>query len=102
MRERLAAGYRVETGLILRELERKGHGMLILETHDLTRRFGDMVAVNALNIQVEAGQIFGLLGSNGAGKTTVIKMLTTLLPPTAGTATVAASTSANRRRAFGA
>jgi ABC-2 type transport system ATP-binding protein len=63
--------------------------MLILETLDLTRRFGDLIAVNALNIQVQAGQIFGLLGSNGAGKTTVIKMLTTLLPPTAGTATVA-------------
>ena len=62
---------------------------LVLETHDLTRRFGNLVAVDAVNFQVGAGQIFGLLGSNGAGKTTVIKMLTTLLPPTAGTATVA-------------
>jgi ABC-2 type transport system ATP-binding protein len=61
----------------------------ILETRALTRRFGDLVAVDALTIQVQTGQIFGLLGSNGAGKTTVIKMLTTLLPPSSGTATVA-------------
>jgi ABC-2 type transport system ATP-binding protein len=62
---------------------------VILETQRLTRWFGDLVAVNALSIQVQAGQIFGLLGSNGAGKTTAIKMLTTLLPPSSGTATVA-------------
>lgn len=61
----------------------------ILETKALTRRFGDLVAVDAVSLQIEAGQIFGLLGSNGAGKTTIIKMLTTLLPPSAGTATVA-------------
>jgi ABC-2 type transport system ATP-binding protein len=57
--------------------------------HRLTRRFGDLVAVDAISLQVPAGQMFGLLGSNGAGKTTAIKMLTTLLPPTSGTATVA-------------
>jgi ABC-2 type transport system ATP-binding protein len=62
--------------------------VVILETNDLTRRFGDLVAVDHLTIRVEAGQVFGLLGSNGAGKTTAIKMLTTLLPPTSGTATV--------------
>jgi ABC-2 type transport system ATP-binding protein len=61
----------------------------MLETCDLTRRFGSLVAVAGLSLEVEAGRIFGLLGSNGAGKTTVIKMLTTLLPPTSGTATVA-------------
>jgi ABC-2 type transport system ATP-binding protein len=58
----------------------------ILETHDLTRRFEDLIAVN---LRVDAGEIFALLGSNGAGKTTIIKMLTTLLPPTSGTAIVA-------------
>jgi len=63
--------------------------MAILETHALTRRFGDLTAVDRLTIRVDAGRIFGLLGSNGAGKTTAIKMLTTLLAPTSGTATVA-------------
>jgi ABC-2 type transport system ATP-binding protein len=63
--------------------------MSVVETIGLTRRFGDIVAVDAISLQVPAGQMFGLLGSNGAGKTTAIKMLTTLLPPTSGTATVA-------------
>src|SRR5581483_10722716 len=62
---------------------------VVLETRALTRRFGDLVAVDGVTLQVDAAQIFGLLGSNGAGKTTMIKMLTTLLPPTAGTASVA-------------
>lgn len=55
----------------------------------LTRRFGGLVAVDAVDLAIAAGTIHGLLGTNGAGKTTVIKMLATLLPPTAGTATVA-------------
>jgi ABC-2 type transport system ATP-binding protein len=63
--------------------------MNILETHALTRRFGDLTAVDAVDLSVAAGEVFGLLGPNGAGKTTVIKMLTTLLPPTSGRATVA-------------
>jgi ABC-2 type transport system ATP-binding protein len=63
--------------------------MTILETKALTRRFGALVAVNALTIAVETGEVFGLLGPNGAGKTTAIKMLTTLLPPTSGSASVA-------------
>ena len=61
----------------------------IVETKELTRRFGDLVAVNAMTISVEAGETFGLLGPNGAGKTTAIKMLITLLPPTSGDASVA-------------
>ncbi len=63
--------------------------MLILETDHLSRRFGDLLAVDDLSICVQAGEVFGLLGPNGAGKTTTIKMLTTLLPPTSGTARVA-------------
>ncbi len=63
--------------------------MPILSTHDLTRRFGSLVAVDRLNIAVEAGEVFGLLGPNGAGKTTAIKMLTTLLPPSSGEAEIA-------------
>jgi ABC-2 type transport system ATP-binding protein len=63
--------------------------MTILETEDLTRRFGSLTAVDELNISVEQGEIFGLLGPNGAGKTTAIKMLTTLLPPSGGSARLA-------------
>ncbi len=63
--------------------------MLILETHSLTRVYGDLVAVKDLNLEVNEGEVFGLLGPNGAGKTTTIKMLTTLLPPTSGQARVA-------------
>ena len=63
--------------------------MRILETEALTRRFGELTAVDAFSLAVDAGETFGLLGPNGAGKTTVIKILTTLLPATAGTARVA-------------
>jgi ABC-2 type transport system ATP-binding protein len=58
--------------------------MPILETQFLTRRFGSLTAVDNLTVAIDAGEIFGLLGRNGAGKTTVVKMLTTLLPPTSG------------------
>ncbi len=54
----------------------------------LTRRFGDLVAVDHLSFAVERGEIFGLLGPNGSGKTTTIRMLCGLLEPTAGTAQV--------------
>jgi len=54
----------------------------------LTRTFGALVAVDRLDLSIPAGEIFGLVGPNGAGKTTTIKMLTTLLPPTAGSAEV--------------
>jgi ABC-2 type transport system ATP-binding protein len=55
----------------------------------LTRRFAQATAVDHIDLTVCEGDIFGLLGANGAGKTTVIKMLTTLLGPSAGSATVA-------------
>jgi len=60
----------------------------VVDTTDLTRAFGSLVAVDHMSIRVRAGIMFGLLGSNGAGKTTAIKMMTTLLPPTSGTAKV--------------
>ncbi len=63
--------------------------MEILKTEALSRRFGALTAVDALTLEVHAGEVFGLLGPNGAGKTTAIKMLTTLLPPTSGRAWVA-------------
>jgi ABC-2 type transport system ATP-binding protein len=55
----------------------------------LTRRFGDVVAVEGLDLRVPEGTVYGFLGPNGAGKTTTIEMLTTLLPPTEGEAWVA-------------
>jgi len=61
----------------------------VLTTHELTRRFGDLTAVDHLSVSVGPGEIFGLIGPNGAGKTTTIKMLTTLLSPTSGQASVA-------------
>lgn len=55
-----------------------------VEVRDLTRRFGDFTAVDAVTFRVGRGEIFGFLGPNGAGKTTTIRMLTGLLPPTEG------------------
>jgi ABC-2 type transport system ATP-binding protein len=54
----------------------------------LSRRFGAFTAVDSLTLVANAGEVFGLLGSNGAGKSTTIKMLTTLLPPSSGEARV--------------
>jgi ABC-2 type transport system ATP-binding protein len=61
----------------------------VIQTESLTRHFGDVVAVDRLSLAVPQGVIFGFLGPNGAGKSTTINMLTSLLPPTAGTARVA-------------
>ncbi len=55
-----------------------------IATHNLTRRFGDFVAVDDVSFEVASGQFFGFLGPNGAGKSTTIKMLTGLLEPTSG------------------
>jgi drug efflux transport system ATP-binding protein len=59
-----------------------------IEVKDLTRRFGAFVAVDHLSFDVRRGEIFGFLGSNGAGKSTTIRMLCGLLQPTSGTATI--------------
>lgn len=58
--------------------------MPIIEVKNLTKKFGDFVAVDDVSFDVEEGKIFAFLGPNGAGKTTTIKMLTTLLEPTSG------------------
>jgi ribosome-dependent ATPase len=65
--------------------EPKG-GTPAIEAHGLTQRFGSFTAVDHVNFRIERGEIFGFLGSNGCGKTTTMKMLTGLLPPTEGTA----------------
>ena len=56
----------------------------MLELHQVTKCYGDKRAVNALSLQIEAGELFAFLGPNGAGKTTTIKMITGLLRPTEG------------------
>jgi ABC-2 type transport system ATP-binding protein len=61
----------------------------IIETHDLTRRFGNLTAVDHLNLTVTAGEIFGLVGPDGAGKTTTLRMLCGLVNPSEGRAIVA-------------
>lgn len=59
-----------------------------INTQNLTRRFGERLALNNVSFQVNTGEIFGYLGSNGAGKTTTIRILLGLLPPTSGNLTV--------------
>ena len=66
----------------------RGKAEIAIEANGLTRRFGDFVAVDHVTLSIERGEIFGFLGSNGCGKSTTMKMLTGLLPPTEGTATL--------------
>ncbi len=85
---------------LLPESARRGHkepvitprqpsdGPPAIESHGLTQRFGSFTAVDHVNFRIEQGEIFGFLGSNGCGKTTTMKMLTGLLPPTEGEAKI--------------
>jgi ABC-2 type transport system ATP-binding protein len=62
--------------------------MPMIETINLTKRYGDLVALDSLNLSLEAGDCFGFIGPNGAGKTTTIKILATLLKPSSGQAMI--------------
>src|SRR5579862_7393034 len=62
--------------------------MAAVEVDKITKRFGDFCAVDHVQFEVGQGEVFGLLGPNGAGKSKLIRMLTTLVPPTEGTARV--------------
>jgi ABC-2 type transport system ATP-binding protein len=64
-------------------------GAPVIQAFDLTRTFGSFVAVDHIRFEVQAGEVFGFLGANGAGKTTAIRMLTGLLVPSGGQARVA-------------
>ena len=66
----------------------EGRAEIAIDAKGLTRRFGDFVAVDHVSLTIERGEIFGFLGSNGCGKSTTMKMLTGLLPPTEGSATL--------------
>ncbi len=61
----------------------------VIETHNLTKKFGDFIAVDNINFVVSKGEIFGFLGANGAGKTTAMRMLCGLSKPTSGKGLVA-------------
>ncbi len=64
-------------------------GEIVIDVRHLTKRFGDFTAVDDISFQVRAGEIFGFLGANGAGKTTAMKMLIGIWAPSAGEASVA-------------
>ncbi len=61
----------------------------IIELRDLTKRYGDLKAVDSLDLAIDQGAVFGFIGPNGAGKTTTMRILTTLLRPTSGEARIA-------------
>ena len=61
----------------------------MIQTENLTKRFGKVTAVEGLNLDIHEGEVFGFLGPNGAGKTTTVRILTCLIGPTGGKATVA-------------
>jgi ABC-2 type transport system ATP-binding protein len=71
----------------------------IIQTRDLTKRFGTLTAVDRLNLSVAPGEIFGLVGPDGAGKTTTLRMLCGLMDPTEGSATVAGHDTAHDSQA---
>lgn len=58
--------------------------MVAVRTINLTKKFDNLIAVNGLNLQIEQGEIFGLVGPDGAGKTTTLRLLTTIIEPTMG------------------
>jgi ABC-type multidrug transport system ATPase subunit len=60
----------------------------VIETQDITKRFGDNVAVDQLNLRVNRGEVYGFLGPNGAGKTTTLRLLLGLVRPTSGSASI--------------
>ena len=74
-------------------MNKKMQSSMAIEANGLIKRYGDdVLAVDGINLAIEANTIYSLLGPNGAGKTTTLSILTTLLEPTAGSATVCALT----------
>jgi len=68
-------------------LEKANDSAIVM--NNLTKKFGNLTAVDGLNLEIQWGEVFGLLGPNGAGKTTTVNILSTLLEPTEGTASIA-------------
>ena len=68
----------------------------IIKTENLTKHFRNVVAVDNLNLDIAAGEIYGLVGPDGAGKTTTLRMLAAIMDPSSGEATVAGFNSESR------
>jgi ABC-2 type transport system ATP-binding protein len=71
------------------KVEKMNNNKVIIKTEDLTKRFHDIVAVDGLNLEIKQGHIFGLVGPDGAGKTTTMRMLAAIMDPSEGNATIA-------------
>jgi branched-chain amino acid transport system permease protein len=93
----LQGGPDSDTSSLLARDGRPPPGTTLLEVRGLTRRFGGVVAVRDFELQVAAGEIVALIGPNGAGKTTVFNMISGVLPPSAGTVTMAGTRVEGRR-----
>jgi ABC-2 type transport system ATP-binding protein len=77
-----------QTGGQYEQPDRLGEDGLAIETDGLTKRYGDVLAVDALQLSIPNGTVYGFLGPNGSGKTTTMRMLTTLTRPSEGTASI--------------
>jgi ABC-2 type transport system ATP-binding protein len=89
LRQQVHAQPAANAALALGEKASQDHAEVVIEVHELVRKFGDFTAVNRTSFEVKRGEVFGLLGPNGAGKTTTFRMLCGLLPATSGTLRVA-------------
>lgn len=72
----------------IKEFSNMAHSIPTIETEDLTKKFGNLTAVNEVTFRVEEGEVFGFLGPNGAGKTTTVRMLCCLISKTSGVARI--------------
>jgi ABC-2 type transport system ATP-binding protein len=76
-------------------------GDLVIETRDVTKKFGDLVAVGGISLDVRRGEIFGLVGPDGAGKSTTMEILCGIMDPTSGWAKVAGLDTVREAEAIG-
>jgi len=105
LKPQMDSAEQVQAGAQLSVSDKSFPDDIVIQVQDLTRKFGDFIAVNKISFHVKRGEIFGLLGANGAGKSTAFRMLCGLLPVTSGTVSVAGLdlrvAAANARRRIG-
>ena len=73
----------------------------MIKTHDLTKKYGDLFAIQSIELELDEGDLFGFIGPNGAGKTTTMRIIATLLNPTWGEAYVCGNSIYTNPRRFG-